>query len=142
MWVVNLLQKCKSLPIKLSRLVNSNNREANMGTIRVATMISELIEHGLWFFTYTNMIWEIFICILVACGMRHGRLYFILLCYMVVSPKECMDVWSARLLLSSHSAQNPLDMDNDWMYANLGITKSVESMFNSGINQYVEHLEI
>ena len=63
-------------------------------------------------------------------------------CYMMVSAKECMDVWSAKLLLSSHSAQNPLDMDNDWMYANLGITKSVESMFNSGINQYVEHLEI
>ena len=55
---------------KLSRLVNGNNREANMGTIRVATMISELIEHGLWFFTYTNMICERIIFILVACGME------------------------------------------------------------------------
>ena len=27
-------------------------------------------------------------------------------CYMMVSAKECMDVWSARLLLNPHSAQN------------------------------------
>ena len=67
-------------------------------------------------------------------NMRHGRLDFISLCYMVVFAKECMDLWSARLLLSSHSAQNPLDIDNDWMYTNMGITKSVETMVNCGIN--------
>ena len=58
--------------------------------------------------------------------MRHERLDFIWLCYMVVSTKECVDVWSIGLL-SPHSSQNPQDMDNDWMYLNLGITKFAES---------------
>ena len=59
-------------------------------------------------------------------NMRHGRLYFIWLCYMVISVKG-VDLWSARLFLSPHSAQNPLDMENDWMYANsigFGFTSS------------------
>ena len=45
----------------------------------------------------------------------------------MVSTKECMDVWSARLLLNPHSAQNPLDVDNEWMHANLE-TKSTGIM--------------
>ena len=35
--------------------------------------------------------------------MLHQMFDFIWLCYIVVFAKECMDVWSARLLLSSHS---------------------------------------
>ena len=73
--------------------------------------------------------------------MRPIRLDFIWLCYMVISVKG-VELWSARLFLSPHSAQNPLDMDSDWMHANLGITKYAGSMVNCGINLFVKHQEI
>ena len=38
--------------------------------------------------------------------------------------------------------KNTLEMDNNWMHANLGITKSAGSMVNCGINRFVEDLEI
>ena len=46
-----------------------------------------------------------------SCDMWHVRLDFIWLCYMMVSAKECLDVWSGLLLHSPNSAQNPLNMD-------------------------------
>ena len=107
--------------VKPSRLVNGYNKEAKMVDVRLATTIQNLLNIACgptrcWGYdlgkNYTHY-----------GGMRHGRLDFNWLCYMVVFAKECVDMWSVGILLNPHSAQNPLDiMDNDRMYANLGIT--------------------
>ena len=100
---------------------NQNSIKRSNGAYRSYKYISKSIGQCLWSYNYTNMMWERIIHILMASDMWHGRLDFIWSCYMVVSTKEDMDVWSIGLLLSPHNAQNPLEMDNNWMYANLGI---------------------